>query len=647
MREELRLDVDGQYPQMVASGTAYSGLSVRVHWIANLTASGTNRWTGAIWYKDGNVSAFPYTNVEIHATRSWYSSQRKATVRFTGGGALDRVRTYGFKSRYFHPVEFEFDTAQGTNAVTGINTCAHPNRPPSLRCENLTIETVYPSSGLAVPLNLAGGDARWSDQEMHDAMQTYWSHFAHRAQWSLWTFFASMHEMGTSLGGIMFDDIGPNHRQGSGIFNDSFISNPPSGDSAPNAWVQRMRFWTACHEMGHCFNLAHSWQKQHPSSWGTPWIPLTNEPEARSFMNYPYNVSGGQSAFFSDFEYRFSDGELLFMRHAPARFVQPGNADWFDHHGFEQAEVSPEPRLKLEVRVNRQRPLFEFLEPVVLELKLTNVSTDPHIVDEDVLAAGDLMTVILKKQGKPARQFFPYATYCWEQAKAVLMPGESIYETLFPSTGINGWDLAEPGIYTVQVALHLEGEDVVSNRLELRIAPPRGYDEEFVAQDFFSEDVGRILTFDGSHVLSRGNDTLREVVDRFGDRKAAVHARVALGSALANGSKQLSLPKETQEATAVHAVKGKFKLARPKVNEARKMLGAALTEESDAAAETLGHIDYKYYVDRFTDWLAKQGERSEAAKIQGELYKTLSARKVLESVLKETKERAQSYKSKK
>lgn len=364
-------------------------------------------------------------------------------------------------------------------------------------------------------------------------------------------------------------------------------------------------------------------------------------------MNYPYNVSGGQSAFFSDFEYRFSDSELLFMRHAPARFVQPGNADWFDHHGFEQAEVSLEPRLKLEVRVNRPRPLFEFLEPVVLELKLTNVSTDPRIVDENVLAAGDLMTVILKKQGKPARQFFPYATYCWEQAKAVLMPQESIYETLFPSTGINGWDLAEPGIYTVQVALHLEGEDVVSNRLELRIAPPRGYDEEFIAQDFFSEDVGRILTFDGTHVLSRGNDTLHEVVDRFGDRKVAVHARVALGSALANGSKQLSLPKETQEATAVHAVKGKFKLARPKVNEARKMLNAALTEESDAAAETLGHIDYKYYVDRFTDWLAKQGERNEAAKIQGELYKTLSARKVLESVLKETKERAQSYKRKK
>ena len=144
----------------------------------------------------------------------------------------------------------------------------------------------------------------------------------------------------------MFDSIGPNHRQGTAMFNDSFIKNAPAGDANPAAWVRRMKFWTACHEIGHGFNLAHSWQK----SLGTPWIPLTNEPEARSFMNYPDGVQGGQNAFFSDFEFRFSDNELLFMRHAPERFVQMGNADWFDHHGFEQANVSPGSPFALELR---------------------------------------------------------------------------------------------------------------------------------------------------------------------------------------------------------------------------------------------------------------------------------------------------------
>ncbi len=96
---------------------------------------------------------------------------------------------------------------------------------------------------------------------MHDAMQTYWSRFANQAQWSTWVFFAALHERGTGLGGIMFDDIGPNHRQGTAIFTKSFISQPPAGDPASNAWVRRMQFWTACHEMGHSFNLAHVLQQ--------------------------------------------------------------------------------------------------------------------------------------------------------------------------------------------------------------------------------------------------------------------------------------------------------------------------------------------------------------------------------------------------
>lgn len=130
-----------------------------------------------------------------------------------------------------------------------------------------------------------------------------------------------------------------------------------------------MIFWTACREMGHGFNLAHSWQK----SLGTPWIPgLADEPEARSFMNYPFRVNGGEAAFFANFAYRFSDGELMFMRHAPERFVQMGNADWFDQHGFEEARTSPQPAFQLVLKASRGSGVFQFLEPVTLELNLTN-----------------------------------------------------------------------------------------------------------------------------------------------------------------------------------------------------------------------------------------------------------------------------------
>jgi len=651
-REELRLDIDGRFPQMTASGTIRPGLSTSIHWIARLTPAGANVWTGVIWYKDGNAAAFPYTQVRITVVRSLFPHQRTATVKFSGGGAPLRRSIYRFRSPHYHHVEFEFDCATGVTPVTSIETCAHPNRPPSIPCQTLTIEEAFLRAGFqvtksggdsVVPLAGAGPDARWSDMEMHDAMQTYWSRFANQAQWSLWAFFASLHESGTGLGGVMFDDIGPNHRQGTAIFNDSFIKNAPPGDPNPAAWVRRMRFWTACHEMGHGFNLAHSWQKSLGAPYGSPWIPLADEPEARSFMNYPYNVAGGQTAFFSDFEYRFSDGELLFMRHAPARFVEMGNADWFDHHGFEQARVSPEPTFHLDVRANRSKPEFEFLEPIVLELKLRNISAGPQLIDENLLSNLERLTLVVKKRGKPARLYIPYARYCRSAKPVVLPPGEARYDSVFVSAGQNGFDLAEPGWYTIQAALHLDEEDVTSEPFHLRIAPPTGYDEEYLAQDFFSDDVGRILAFDGSRFLATGNGVLREVAERLSTRRVALHAQVALGSALARAAKVLDLGNGKRELTSAKAAGGQIGAASADPKEAHAQLQAALFTQEPLAAESLGHVDYKYYADRYSDWLADEGDTREAARVQDELYKTLAERRVLDRVLREIRDRKESY----
>jgi hypothetical protein len=650
--ESLRLDVDRYYPQMAASGTIREGVSY-IHWIADLNSSGPGTWTGSIWYKDVSPAGpvFPYTEVMIKVT----PNGRIAQVTFSGGGGASRRRIFGFKSPYFHSVDFEFDSAEEEQATLSIDTCAHPNRPGTLPCEDLSIQEVFQRSGFdvmtspgaPVPLAGAGAEARWSDLEMHDAMQTYWSRFVAQPQWAMWVFFASLHEQGTTLGGKMFDSIGVQQRQATAIFNDSFIADPPAGDPNPAAWVQRMIFWTACHEMGHAFNLAHSWQKALEVGGKGPWIPLADEPEVRSFMNYPFRVSGGQATFFADFEYRFSDPELLFMRHAPERFVQQGNAAWFDHHGFEGANTLPEPTLKLELRVNRMRPAFQFLEPVTVEFKVTNSSSQPQLVDKRLLSSTDSMTVILKKDGRPARRFIPFARECWLPEKRVLMPGESMYESLDVSTGQNGWDVAEPGRYTIQVALRSEDEeDLISNPLRLRIEPPpdeKRHEAEYLAQDLFTEDVGRILWFGGSQFLEKGNDTLREVAERLPDRRVALHANAVLGNSVAREYKQLNLGDGKQKAMPAAMADGGIVARPPDVEEARKGFTAALTDEPDVAAASLGHINYRRYVNRFSDLLAEQGDNQEAAKTQEKLYETLANRNVLGRVLQEIEDRREGY----
>jgi hypothetical protein len=653
-REELRLDVDGRYPLLKASGTIYSGLATRIHWIANLRSTGANTYAGSIWYKNGDTAWLPHTGLTIQVTKSWFPANRRAVVRFTGRGVPTRVRQYRWLSPYVNPVAFEYDAVAGTTPVTAVSTGDHPNRPPGLPTENLTIDTVFRRAGFnvtasagSVPIGGAGPNARWSDMEMHDAMQIYWSRFADKPQWAMWVLFAALHEMGTGLGGIMFDDIGPNHRQGTAVFNDSFIKNAPAGDANPAAWVRRMRFWTACHEMGHAFNLAHSWQK----ALGTPWIPLANEPEARSFMNYPYYVSGGQTSFFSDFEFRFSDGELLFMRHAPRAFVQMGNAAWFDHHGFEQANVLPGSAYRLEIRVHRrlEPEYFEFMEPVVVELKLKNVSTQPIIVDEAILQRPDALTLVIKKRGTPARLWRPLAQYCQHGDQKVLVPGEALYAPLQVGTGIGGWQIDEPGNYDIQASLRIGEEDVVSNNLRVRVAPPRGYDEEFLAQDYFTEDVGRVLAFRGSRHLDDANDTLREVVDRLDERRVAVHAQLALANPLMRDYKLLDVEQEPEGVRAARAdgasddVAKQFRVLEAKPDEAQSALSSALIDEPEVAADTLGHIDYRQAVERYTEFLAEEGDPSAAAESLETAKTALADRKVLPEVIGEMEAQQKAY----
>lgn len=645
MREELRIDIDGSLPQNVASGTIFRALNSRVHWIAKLIQEGPTTWLGTVVLKNGDIGAFPYTNIKIMIRRASSLLPQSTKVIFSGGGAPNAERSYEYVSPYYRKVEFEFDFVKGITPPLTMQTHAHPNRPANLPKEKLTIAKVFQRAGFdvtestgggALPITGAGANAKWSDMEMHDAMQKFWSKFKNKPQWSMWVFFAALHEEGTGLGGIMFDDIGGNHRQGTAVFTESFIKQAPAGDPAPSAWVERMKFWCTCHEMGHAFNLAHSWQK----AMGTPWIPLSNAPEARSFMNYPYNVAGGQTAFFNNFRYAFSNDELLFMRHAPEQFVQMGNAAWFDHHAFEQANQLAEPTFRLELRVQRkevngvqQAPLFEFLECVVLELKLTNITGQPLVVPVKLLSPSHHLTVIIKRRGQPAKEVIPYATYCWQPEHKALNPGESIYDSLFTSVGKGGWDIAEPGYYTIQVALHHHKEDIVSNPLTIRVKPPKSYDEELLAQDFFSEEVGRLLTFDGSRVMEGANNVIQEVIEQLPDSNAAVHCRIAQANSLMKEYKGLVIPSgPAEEMRSLAESNTAIRTTNANLDEAKKLLGDVM-KDPEAAAEVLGNIDLNYYLSRYSKALQQEGEKQEAANVLDKLADGLEARGALNKVV--------------
>lgn len=619
---ELRLDVDGRFPQMVASGVTRTGSGLEAAWVARLKPMSSSSWAGRLSFKRGHRRIIPETVVTIRLRRG---DGRPIVVAEFRKGTSTRTRKVIFKkaSPYFHKIDVEFDHTSDVEPALKLDFASRSIRPKKFRLRRLTIPNIYERAGYRVtkspgglvPISFSGRGPRWSDQELNDAMENRWEHFANNPQWALWVFTTGMHELGKKVGGVMFDYRGKVQRQGSAVFNKSDISRAPRGHEDPKAWIQRMRFWTTCHEMGHCFNLAHSWEK---SSRGTPWLPMRSDREARSFMNYPSDVRGGEDAFFQDFQFRFTDSEILFLRHAPESFVQMGHNRWSKSHGFVRtAHVAP-PTFQLKIRANRDAPRFEFLEPVVLELKLINVSSTQQEADQSWLGSMDRLEVVIQRKGYSARRFLPYVRYHVSD-KRPLPPGKALYEPLFVAAGADGWYLTEPGSYSVQAFLRLPSEDVVSNELHLTIGQRRGAEEEKFAQDFFSLDVGRVLVVDGSRVLDNANATLTRAIEEFPNRRAAVHAQVALGCPQAvpakvlriNGPNDLAIVTENAHTEIGHS-----------------HLNKALVDRAGEAVETLGHIDYKLYVDWFTDQFLKDGRPNEARKLQETLLQTMSGRKV-------------------
>lgn len=644
----VRVDVDRFFPQNRISIEA-TRLFPRAtaHAIAEVTSDACLGWnhrriTAEITYRDGDASLIRGDRVVFEATRDRGIAYASYRLTLSGGGIAARTYDLTFRSRFFDPVEFEVDRVSNAgDAVTTVDTAAHPNRPADLPAEVISLTTVFERAGFeatmsphggVIPVTGAGANGTWSDAEMHDAMVQYWSRFADRPQWAMWVLFAARHDMGRGLGGIMFDDIGPNHRQGTAIFTDSFIQDVPPGDPNPAAYRRRNVFWTAVHEVGHAFNLAHSWQKAlgvPQGAPGDPWIPLANQPEARSYMNYPDRVAGGQGAFFGSFHYRFTDDELTFLRHAPRRFVQMGNANWFVNHGFEApSRLLQSGHWGLYLRPNRDANGYAFMEPVVLELKLKNESTQAARVDPHLLADGRHITLFVQREGSDVRMWRPMMTHCHETHDAALAPGESIYGAHLVSATPEGWLIDEPGFYRVQAAVDLGGEIVISNVLRIHVAAPESAEADDLAGDYFREDVGRALAFGGVPSAEAAMDTLREVTERCAGTPAALHAAVAVSTPRLRDFKRLAPGKDREDVV--------IRADGADVAGAAKVQLDALLRDPHRAAATLGHIEYFGAVDHLADALRSAGDGDAAKRVLQTSVETMKARAVLASVVTAT-----------
>jgi hypothetical protein len=301
--------------------------------------------------------------------------------------------------------------------------------------------------------------------------------------------------------GVMFDTNDDRPRQSVAIFA-SAIREFVGNDAVHR---DRKLIQTTVHEIGHALNLAHRFERE------------VGRADSTSCMNYDWRYRGGnrEAEYWQQFAYGFDADELAFLRHAPyAAIVQGGAAFhsvryWSEGTGGYSPYV-PEQALrdlKLELLPPQQGRVFSFAQPVLLGLRLTNLSNAAITVPASLLDPKAGFVELLIKRVSRGRQsqerpesFKPVVARCFDLAQEAtqrLGRGQSMEDNVNPTFGAAGFSFAEPGDYEVQALLvmydNVRNIDRIapSNPLLISIGYPQDSRDYEVADLVLNADAGR------------------------------------------------------------------------------------------------------------------------------------------------------------
>ncbi len=533
---EMRVDTDGPTPLNIVSGDYYtiSGAtknyfgSFMVRGVAVTTAGGVITITGTA----STTWVTPYNKIRLTLNQTNLGLPlAPAHMQWIHGttGAPGALYLCNYAKRGYRSVRLEQDrTSDVATSFTGYNTGSLPSGGPA---RLLTINAAYAEAGVdmaaggvtsVVPLALAGTDAKWTDAELHNAMVSHFSLYSStKPAWDVWLLHAMDHILGPGLYGIMFDQSGL-QRQGCAVFYRGI------GGSTPEQ--KRLQVYTCVHELGHCFNLLHSWQK----SLATP--PKPNNVNALSWMNYPWGYPAGPAAFWNAFGFKFENSELEHIRHGYRNNVIMGGNPFGTGSSLQQINAlfdkPVENNAPLELVLQARRAYY-LGEPVDLEIQLRTTTFRNNEVINNLHPDFGFVTVGIKKPGGEVVVYEPLGEKCIMPDHTVLnLDNPAIYETAYIGFHKGGFIFDQPGKYEVKAVYTAEdGSRIVSDMLSVRVKSPVTPQEDDLADTFLDEEVGYLLKFKGSDApyLQKGNELLDKVINNHKGHPLTVYAQYVKG----------------------------------------------------------------------------------------------------------------------
>lgn len=440
-----------------------------------------------------------------------------------------RLATFSFNasktSDHLRDVELEFDHVEGVAVPEPFDLSSVPGGPDGLEDRQLDYAGAFADAGInltvsqfgdPVKIDASGLDRRWTDEELHAAMVANFVQHRDDPQWRLHLLFATEY-VDPGVLGIMFDSDDNSPRQGAAVF-----ANHPAL-AGHGAERDRDYLFTVVHELGHAFNLLHSFQK-HIFQEGRR--ELLARPASPSWMNYPdlfpfgYALPenwDGPSQFWPQFSYRFDDLELEHLRHFHALGVVMGG-DPFGASGHRSSQpfepVSDDEEVAFNLWVP---PVIEYLQILEGDVQLKNTGDAPVAVASSLRPEAGHVTLLIQRPGSTAPVVHAgVARQCTRGMSTRLAPGEAHYAEIRPSFDRFGWNIDEPGTYLLQaVYTGPDGRRLASPIRSVHVAVP-DRKRERLGDTLFSRATARYLGLEGSRApsLRDAQEALEEVVER-------------------------------------------------------------------------------------------------------------------------------------
>lgn len=537
---ELRVDIDGSRPCNLVSGDYYKIVGgVKTYFGSLKSGALTVSWGASTVTVHGTLSTtwattFNVFTITIPRTVIFVARAAATIVYSNAAGATGSTYVCPFENTAFRMVNLEQDYEVGTSLFGSYNTGTLPHGGTA---RVLDVVSAYAEAGVqmvktagtdAVPTSEAGPDAIWTNAELEAAMHHHFSLISDTPQWQTYLLACkSKHEFtsgGSTLFGIMFDYTDTCQRQGCAVFQtqiNSYYGGAGSNDA------NRHTLYCYVHELGHSFNLLHSWDKGRPS--------------ALSWMNYDwkYDQLHGSGSFWANFAFIFDDLELVHVRHDFRNSVIMGGDNWATNAGLGTGEervditrpmIENATGLALDLSA---KPVVALGEPVVALLKLRLRDLNGRRVHSRLHPNFDFTRIMIRKPNGQVVAYEPLAEHlCLPQMVMLTEANPSIEASAYIGYGKGGLYFDQPGTYLLKAAYHTpEGGIITSPDVRIRVKSPVSAEAAAIGELYLGDEQGRLfylLGSDGPH-LQRGNDAFATVLDQYPDHPLSVYAALVQG----------------------------------------------------------------------------------------------------------------------